>query len=178
MQLYRVYIEKNVDAVALFNFWQALLYQCYCKMHLKLTVDRMLISYNNRCAVDLHQLNTQNASLVTHTLCTNVNKWRILHWIVYQIMKYLPAAACLGHQNCTKFVLGRGCPGPRWRSLRWSPNPLVGWGGNIPLQTSPLYTFGVSAWRLRCLVCPVPFFLTPTAPRQISWLCPWLKAQF
>jgi len=44
------------------------------------------------------------------------------------------------HQN-----LFFGRPGPRWGSLRRSPDPLVGWGGVYPSPfLSPLDAFGVS----------------------------------
>ena len=44
--------------------------------------------------------------------------------------------------KCTKIRFRPGlCAGPRWGSLRCSPDPLVGWGGRF---ASPLDTFGVS----------------------------------
>jgi len=44
----------------------------------------------------------------------------------------------------TRFLFCRG-PGPRYGSLRRSPDPLVGWGGGHPLPIPfPLDAFGIS----------------------------------
>ena len=52
-------------------------------------------------------------------------------------------------------------PGPRWRSSRRSPDPLVGWGGGHPLPISP---FPLSAYGASILT-PSAFDSAPSAPR-------------
>jgi len=55
-----------------------------------------------------------------------------------------PILCLLRRYNVPKMRLRPGlCPGPRWGSLRRSPDPLVVWGGGYPLPIpTPLGAFG------------------------------------